>query len=387
MTRHPTTITAEPGLPYIDIEREFDAAPAQVLRAHTDPALVVQWLGPRDLTTELTEWDARSGGGYRFTQRDAGGGEYRFHGVFHTVAPELIVRTFEFAGAPGEVSLERTAFEDLGGGRTRLRTRSVFPSVQTRDAMHAAGMERGVIDSMDRIEELFGAEAAAAAERGVSEASEASGAAPAPAPAGRVVVDITVSLDGFVTAPGAGLEHGLGIDGRLLHDWARARKTPLDEELMQRTFERTGAVVMGRRTFEIVDGPNGWREDLGYGADRDQTDAPPVFVLTGAVPETVRLAERFRFITDGLDHALAEARAAADGKDVVVMGGGETARSFLRSGRVDVLSLHVAPVLLGAGTPLFPLGADLRLRLEQTGSLTTDAAHHLTYRVLPVEGG
>jgi uncharacterized protein YndB with AHSA1/START domain len=151
---NPTTITAQPGTPFIDITREFDATPAQVFRAATDPELIARWLGPRSLSMDIEEYDCRPGGAYRYVNRDADGTEYRFRGVFHTVARnECVVQTFEYEGAPGQVSLETVTYEDLGG-RTRLRTRSVFPSVEARDAMLASGMEHGVNDSYDKLAEL-----------------------------------------------------------------------------------------------------------------------------------------------------------------------------------------------------------------------------------------
>ena len=149
-----TQIVAEPGVPQILITREF-AAPRELLfRAHTDPELLVQWLGPRRLTMTVDRLDARDGGTWRFTHRDADGTEYGFHGVHHgTPSPDGIVRTFEFEGAPGHVSLETLTFEDHGG-RTLLRANSVYQSVEDRDAMIQSGMAEGVEDSMERLDEL-----------------------------------------------------------------------------------------------------------------------------------------------------------------------------------------------------------------------------------------
>jgi uncharacterized protein YndB with AHSA1/START domain len=153
-TQNPTTISAQPGTPFIDVVREFDATPAQVFRAQTDPELVVQWLGPRDLTMRLEQWDVRSGGSYRYIH-SRGTDEFAFHGIFHTVTPnELVIQTFEFEGVPDQVALDTAKYEDLGG-RTRLRTRSVFPSVEARDAAVATGMTGGILDSMDRLAELL----------------------------------------------------------------------------------------------------------------------------------------------------------------------------------------------------------------------------------------
>nr|WP_304506081.1 dihydrofolate reductase family protein [Amycolatopsis sp. YIM 10] len=197
---------------------------------------------------------------------------------------------------------------------------------------------------------------------------------------GQVVVDISLSLDGYVTGPDANEQQGLGVGGDDLHLWAMSeRANERDKEVLDASYTRSGAVIMGRRLFDIVDGPNGWNDEVGYGAERDQSDAPPVFVLTHSVPENVRLSRRFTFVTDGLESALEQAHAAAGGKDVMIMGGGETCGAFLDAGLVDELVLHVAPVVLGGGTRLFTAGT--HLRLDRVGSVSTPAAEHLTYRV------
>jgi uncharacterized protein YndB with AHSA1/START domain len=149
-----TEITARPGVPYIEITREFDAPRELLFRAHVEPELLVQWLGPRGLTMTVDRLDARDGGTWRYTHRDAGGTEYGFRGVFHgTPSPEGIVRTSEYEGAPGHVSLEWLAFEDRGR-RTLLRANAVFQSVEDRDAQVQSGMAEGVKESMERLEEL-----------------------------------------------------------------------------------------------------------------------------------------------------------------------------------------------------------------------------------------
>ncbi|MGW7532401.1 SRPBCC domain-containing protein [Amycolatopsis sp. NPDC054798] len=361
MTANPTTVTAQPGSPFIEVVREFDATPAQLFRAYTDPDLITRWLGPRDVEMRLLEFDAHSGGAYRYVHVDTDGGEHVFHGVFHAVErAERIVQTFEYEGAPGNVSLDTLTFEELDG-RTRLRTRSVFPSVEVRDAMIASGMERGVRDSMDRLDEL-------------TRDQDRPGTS-------RVVLDISMSLDGYVTAPGAGPENGLGVGGEPLHAWV-SDPTPRDVEILHRSFTETGAVIMGRTMFDVVDSPNGWADEDGYGEGEDRVAAPPVFVVTHSRPEKVRLGERFRFATDGLEHAVEQARAAAGGKDVMVIGGGSIASQVLYAGLADVLRIHLAPIVLGDGTPLFPKGNPGPVRLEPLGSVSTPGAEHLTYRVL-----
>jgi uncharacterized protein YndB with AHSA1/START domain len=148
-----TTITAQPGTPFIEVTREFAASPEQVLRAHTDRDLVTRWLGPHGIKMEILEFDARSGGGYHYIHRDEHG-EYRFRGVFHTVSADRIIQTFEFEGAPGEVTLESMTFTDLGG-RTRMESRSVFPSVEARDAAVESGMNVGITESYERLDTVL----------------------------------------------------------------------------------------------------------------------------------------------------------------------------------------------------------------------------------------
>jgi uncharacterized protein YndB with AHSA1/START domain len=150
-----TEITAEPGIPQIVITRDFDAARDLVFRAHVDPELLVRWLGPRELAMTVDRYDASDGGRWRYVQTDHEGHEFGFHGIFHGVpTPDAIVQTFEFEGAPGHVSLNTTTFDELGG-RTRVRVVASFPSVGDRDGMVAAGMEIGVRDGHERLDELL----------------------------------------------------------------------------------------------------------------------------------------------------------------------------------------------------------------------------------------
>lgn len=150
-----TQITAAPGIPQIVITREFNAPRDLVFRAYTDPELLVQWLGPRDLTMAIDIYDVRGGGRWRYIHTDAEGNEYGFHGVFHeTPTPDGIVQTFEFEGLPGHVKLDTTTMEQRDG-RTLVRTVSAFQSVEDRDGMVASGMERGVRDSDERLAELL----------------------------------------------------------------------------------------------------------------------------------------------------------------------------------------------------------------------------------------
>ncbi len=159
-TEHETSITADPDVPAVHIERVFDASPEQLMRAHTDPALVVQWLGPRDLEMEVVTWDCRSGGEYRYIHRrngDDGQEEYGFRGCFHEVSPTRLVQTFTFEGMPEAVALETMTFEDVGDGRTRLHGFSLVGSFTGRDQFLASGMDDGVNQGYERLDELLAA--------------------------------------------------------------------------------------------------------------------------------------------------------------------------------------------------------------------------------------
>src|SRR5437660_4556283 len=158
MPANKTHILAEPGKQEFLITREFDAPRELVFKAFTDPKLIPQWWGPRYLSTEVDTMDVRTGGQWRFINRDAEGNEYAFHGVYHQVlAPERVIDTFEFEGLPetGHVTLETMKLEELPGGRTRLTIQSVFQSLADRDGMLQSGMEGGVNDTYNRLEELL----------------------------------------------------------------------------------------------------------------------------------------------------------------------------------------------------------------------------------------
>lgn len=151
-------IVAEPGKQELFIHREFDAPRELVFRAFTDPDIVVKWLGPKDLDLEFEYHVEGTGGKYRFVNIDANGNKYYFNGVFHEVmAPERVVRTFEFEGLPerGHVTLEIAEFEELPNNRTKARFQSIFRSVADRDGMVMSGMERGVKDGFEKLDNIL----------------------------------------------------------------------------------------------------------------------------------------------------------------------------------------------------------------------------------------
>jgi uncharacterized protein YndB with AHSA1/START domain len=151
-----TRITAEPGQPFIDIERDFDAPRDLLFRAHVDPELLVQWLGPAKYATTVERMEVRHGGSWRFVQRGADGAEHAFRGVFHgEPSVEGITQTWEYEGWPGYVSLEGVTFEERDG-RTTVRAHTVYRTVEDRDGMIASGMEGGMNEGYARLDALVG---------------------------------------------------------------------------------------------------------------------------------------------------------------------------------------------------------------------------------------
>jgi dihydrofolate reductase len=211
----------------------------------------------------------------------------------------------------------------------------------------------------------------------------------------RLIGDISVSLDGFVAGPNPSLEKPLGEGGDLLHEWAftaqswreshglEGGETNADSEVIEESLRATGAVVMGRKMFSGGEGP--WDDDPradGWWGE-DPPFHVPVFVLTQHARETKVMAggTSFSFVTDGIEAALEQARAAAGDKDVSLAGGASVVQQYLKAGLLDELQIHLAPVLLGGGTSLFDrLGID-PTGLEATRVICSPAVTHLRFRV------
>ena len=200
----------------------------------------------------------------------------------------------------------------------------------------------------------------------------------------RIVADISVSLDGYVTGPDPGPDAGLGTGGEALHTWAFS-EDPADRRVLREATARSGAVVLGRHLFDVVDGPHGWDDETGYGAG--EVGKPAFVVVTSSPPASVRLTGLDWSFVAGLPEAVAAARTRAEAAsadtgrdlDVVLMGGGATVGSALAAGLVDELVLHLAPVVLGSGTPLFTGGVPRTL--VQRSVVGTSTVTHLTYDV------
>ena len=189
---------------------------------------------------------------------------------------------------------------------------------------------------------------------------------------GKVVYDISMSLDGFITAAGQTPLEPMGAGGQRLHDWAFG-DDERDREVLSTGLAGTGAVITGRRNY--TDALPWWGADGPTGPAR-----LPIVVLCHEIPaDPPPPGGVYTFVTGGVEQALKRAREAAGDKDVTVMGGAETGRQFLAAGLVDEISIHLVPVVLGGGTPMFIGG--LPVELENISSLQTAAATHLRFRV------
>ena len=158
MANNKAKIIVEAGKQELFIIREFEAPREVVFKAFIDPDLYAQWIGPRGLTTNIEIFEPENGGSWRYIQKDPQENEFAFHGVNHEVlAPERIIGTFEFEGLPetGHVILQTAKFEALPGDRTKLTSQSVFQSVEDRDGMLMSGMEEGINDSYNRLDEIL----------------------------------------------------------------------------------------------------------------------------------------------------------------------------------------------------------------------------------------
>ncbi len=190
---------------------------------------------------------------------------------------------------------------------------------------------------------------------------------------GKVIIDITMSLDGFVTALNDGPGNGLGDGGRVLHEWAL---NPTDDDkvlLYEEPMQTLGSCVLGRRTFDIAEGA--WGDNPPFGPAK-------VFVLTHRPHEILqRGMTTFIFVTDGIESAMEQAQLAADGKNVALMGA-NVSQQYLAAGQVDEMEIHVANVLLGAGRPLFANIGDHQIKLERIRVIATPSTTHIRYRIL-----
>ena len=208
----------------------------------------------------------------------------------------------------------------------------------------------------------------------------------------KLTLDISTSLDGFVAGPNRTIEEPLGEGGEQLHEWvvgvASWREahgydggtTGVDDDVLKESVDAAGAIVMGRRMFSGGAGP--WEDDPvagGWWGD-DPPFGVPVFVLTHHARETEAKGDTsFTFVTDGIEAALEQARAAAGERNVAIAGGASIAQQYLRAGLLDEIQIHVTPVLLGDGVRLF---GDEQAKLEVTRVIDSPTVTHLRYTVV-----
>jgi dihydrofolate reductase len=212
---------------------------------------------------------------------------------------------------------------------------------------------------------------------------------------GNVRVDITMSLDGYVAGPNQSLENPLGEGGEELHEWAvaleafhrlhgedRGGEVNPSTPFIEGMFADAGAVIMGRNMFG--GGPGSWSEEPWEGWWGDEPPYHmPVFVLTNHPREPLEKSDTtFHFVSDGIESALDQARAAAGAKDISLAGGADVINQYLAAGLVDRMVIHVAPILLGDGARLFTDLGETLPRLEQVEAVDAPGVTHITYRVL-----
>ena len=190
----------------------------------------------------------------------------------------------------------------------------------------------------------------------------------------RVLLELSMSLDGYVAGPDVSSEAPMGRGGEALHEWMFDGRSPVEsQDFETQHFSTIGALIIGRRMADVGIGP--WGEEPTFRA--------PVFVVTSRPAETIvkRGGTSYIFVSGGIDEALQRAREAAGSQDVLINGGADIARQYLEAGAVQELRLHLAPVVLGAGTRLFNGERPLKIRLQPVQAVNTSLATHLAYAV------
>ena len=191
---------------------------------------------------------------------------------------------------------------------------------------------------------------------------------------GKVLSEISMSLDGFITGPNVRVGNGMGDGGDRLHDWRFDAKTETDAAVLEEIYASNGAVVIGKRMFDVGFEP--WGDPPPFHM--------PVFIVTHQAREPVPMqgGTTYTFVTDGIEAALELARAAASDKNVGIWGGANLIREYLRAGLLDEMQLHLIPVLFGDGIRLFEDLGPERIELRRTSSIETPSATHLRFSVV-----
>lgn len=187
----------------------------------------------------------------------------------------------------------------------------------------------------------------------------------------KVIVDITMSLDGFITGANVSTKLPLGEGGLRLHDWIFGAKTDADAQLLDDLMQSVGAVIIGAHIYRTaID--DAWEGVNPFSA--------PTFILAHQTPS--HIVEGFTVITDGIESALSQAKAVAGDKHVWIMGGANVIQQYIKANLIDELHIHIAPVLFGEGTRLFDHIGGQHIELERLWTKETPAATHLKFRIL-----
>jgi dihydrofolate reductase len=191
---------------------------------------------------------------------------------------------------------------------------------------------------------------------------------------GQVTSEISMSLDGFITGPNVRVDNGMGDGGDRLHDWMFDAKTETDAAIVNELYASTGAVLIGKRMFDVGFEP--WGDPPPF--------RMPVFVVTHQAREPLPMqgGTTYTFVTDGIEAALELARAAAGDKDVGIWGGANILREYLRARLVDEMQIHLVPILLGGGVRLFEDLGSNRIELRRVSSIETPSANHFRFEVV-----
>jgi dihydrofolate reductase len=191
---------------------------------------------------------------------------------------------------------------------------------------------------------------------------------------GKVTCDISMSLDGFIAGPNVRVGNGMGDDGDRLHAWMFATNTETDDAIVAEKNASPGAIVIGKRMFDVGFEP--WGDPPPFGK--------PVFIVTheARAPLPMKGGTTYTFVTEGIEAALELADAAAGDKDVGIWGGANIIQEYLKAGLLEEMQIHVIPVLFGSGTRLFEDLGGRRIELKRTSTIDTPGATHLRFSVL-----
>lgn len=188
---------------------------------------------------------------------------------------------------------------------------------------------------------------------------------------GKVVIDIAMSLDGFIAGKNVRPQLPMGEDGLRLHDWLFDKKTDTDERMIKEVMESSGAVIVGRHTYDVAIN-DAWGGESPFPI--------PAFIISHSVPS--KIIDGFTFISDRIETTLRKAKEAAGNKNVWVMGGANIIQQYINAGLADEIELHIAPILLGRGTRLFDETQTSVIELERIRVIESAAVMHTRYRII-----